>query len=303
MVTAKEAREMLPISLAQAGESERADRNRALQELLKGKDLAAAEAKAEAEKIKYDKEREYTFQQDEIKNTLAQNKYELDKKNTELNRSNSATARAEKAEAKMSAEQERALGRYGEKTKDIAGMYDTAKKLHEDVGFGVDPKNMTEEQKKNLASFDAPSQRLGRFLKGVPLLSGPAQYIAKSNMGDPQRQVQSYTNDVIRKAAGVAVTITEGERVAMELADTPGATSEDIKRAFEAATAVNDRILKQQGLGLNPRRGDYEEVEYRKGVRPDAFEKLNQTTSKQAVETPRQKLERLRNQKAPKGNS
>jgi hypothetical protein len=302
MVTAKEAREMLPISLAQAGESERADRNRALQELLKGKDLAAAEAKAEAEKIKYDKEREYTFEQDEIKNTLNQNKYELDKKNAELNRSIRSDAKTAAAEEKMLAAQDRALGSYGEKTKDVAGMYGTAKQLKEDAGFGVDPNQLTEEQKKNLATFDAPSQRLGRYLKGVPVAGALAGYVAKANMSDVQRKAQTYTNDILRRASGAAVSVSEGERTAIALADTPGATAEDIRRAYEAANVVNSRILRQQGLGLNKRRGDYEEVEYRGGIRPDAFESLNQV-SEQPVETERQQLERLRKQRASKGKS
>jgi hypothetical protein len=78
MVTAKEAREMLPTSLAQAGASERDKQDRALKQLLQGQELEAAGLKSQAEQARYNEKAQYEREQDNIKNAIAQRKLELD---------------------------------------------------------------------------------------------------------------------------------------------------------------------------------------------------------------------------------
>jgi len=289
MITAELAAKLLPTNVAQAGEDVRNRRDLELKKLLQGEELATKKANQE-ELIK---QREADRKSREgIAEENRNARRDAQEQNAEIRKAmiNAANeSRQDRLNQRLETEQNRRVGEYGNKTADEARVYGRAKQLNDEAGIGTDPSLRTPDQAKSLSSYDNKSQKLARYLHGVPLLGAVGDYIGRAGMTPLQEKAQGYFNDVLKAASGAAVTPPEEQRKLIEYASRPGATAEDIANAYTAANEVMSMVTKQKGLKLSPTAGDYEEVQLRGGIAPNAFDALvpkkgNKTIKKNRVQ-------------------
>lgn len=172
--------------------------------------------------------------------------------------------------ARLQAQQDRRLAEFEKSTEGLRDILTGVQALEAETAPEPGQGGIFTNPEAKLKSRSGTVGAISSAVQGIPVLEQAGKFAQSVAAPTEVAMMQQLANQLLRESAGLSQTQSEAVRTAVALGNTPGASEQDVRRAYQRLVSIaKERAAQKRGV-LRPE--DYEVAKQRGMVMPEDFD-------------------------------